>query len=257
MARVFISYSHDDKDIIADIVSRLESAGHTTDIDSDFLTTGDPISARIKERISDADIVAVFLSSDSVRSPWVEKELNESILKELKSGRLCLVPCRIDDCEFPRALTRHKSSVRLYADFVRNRDKGVALLLERLGKSSGRSASLGEHLELSIPFSGLKIYLTGDQWGWGKNSQLEYCETLDGYLLYGFESKPGNCFKHFASCPDDGWVDIREQLISAGYEVSGTGDADDTPGHRRIWFLLPQVAKVGDGVFKNNVWPQK
>ena len=93
MARVFISYSHNDKDIIEETVSKLESAGHTADIDSEFLTTGDPISTRIKQRINTADLVAVFLSSHSAASPWVEKELNESILKELKSGRLCLVPC--------------------------------------------------------------------------------------------------------------------------------------------------------------------
>jgi len=95
MAKVFVSYSHKDADILDQYLDDMKNRGHRVDIDKSFLKPGDPINTEIKKRIIESDFILVFLSQWSAASKWVKQEVFESLHQELRTKRLNLIPCHI------------------------------------------------------------------------------------------------------------------------------------------------------------------
>ena len=52
---------------------------------------------RIDESIRIYDKLIVILSENSIRSPWVEEEVEAALEKERKQDKLVLFPIRLDD----------------------------------------------------------------------------------------------------------------------------------------------------------------
>jgi len=63
--------------------------------------TGDLIPKKIIEGISNANHLIYIISSSSVRSKWVEEELNIAKVKEKESNGLKILPLLIEDIELP------------------------------------------------------------------------------------------------------------------------------------------------------------
>ncbi|MEK0337958.1 MAG: toll/interleukin-1 receptor domain-containing protein, partial [Nitrosopumilus sp.] len=103
MSKIFISYSHKDKQRVQNIVKKIKGAGHDIWTDESRLSISDAISSEIQKNIQNSDYVIVFLSSNSVDSKWVRQEIYEALYQELKNRELKLIPCLIDDCELPKA----------------------------------------------------------------------------------------------------------------------------------------------------------
>ena len=109
-APVFISYSHLDKLQVTAFVDDLRSEGVRVLGDWDF-RPGDSLQSRIGRSISRAGYLIVFLSKNSVASPWVAKELEIGISRELKNRRVYVLPILIEACDIPPFLED-----KLYAD---------------------------------------------------------------------------------------------------------------------------------------------
>jgi hypothetical protein len=61
------------------------------------LKIGDKFRMRIDESIRIYDKLMVILSENSIRSPWVEDEVEAALEKEGKQSKLVLFPVRLDD----------------------------------------------------------------------------------------------------------------------------------------------------------------
>jgi hypothetical protein len=118
-APVFVSYSHADKAKVEPFVADLRRVG----VDS--------LQTKISQSISRAGYLIVMLSAQSVKSPWVEKELQIGMNRELKERRVHVLPILLEDCDLPLFLAD-----KLYADLRENcelaRDK-VLEILHRYG----------------------------------------------------------------------------------------------------------------------------
>lgn len=68
---IFISYSHKDKERIDPIISYLVRAGWNVWQDERRLLPGDQIMPQLSRAISEVDFYLVFLSKNSVNSPYV------------------------------------------------------------------------------------------------------------------------------------------------------------------------------------------
>nr|WP_262377454.1 toll/interleukin-1 receptor domain-containing protein [Pseudomonas veronii] len=69
------------------------------------------------------------MSAKSVKSPWVERELEIAIHREISTGEVVVLPLLYEQCDLPLFLVG-----KLYADFTSpdSYDEGVGKLLRRL-----------------------------------------------------------------------------------------------------------------------------
>ena len=93
----FISYSTRDQEFADLLHSQLQSRGARVWLATEDLRIGDRFRTRIDEAIRLYDKLLLVLSKDSVKSPWVEAEVEAAFEKERKQKRTVLFPIRLDD----------------------------------------------------------------------------------------------------------------------------------------------------------------
>jgi TIR domain len=103
MPTVFLSYSSKDGPFAERLYQRLDSVGVRVWRDGKELHAGEVFGEKIAEAVKKADYTVVVLSHNSVASGWVKKEVMLANKKENDSGRMVVVPIRIDDCSPPDA----------------------------------------------------------------------------------------------------------------------------------------------------------
>lgn len=136
--RIFISYSSKDKSIADALYSRLRQCGQRVWIDRVELTAGVSILERIAAAIDEVDLVVALLSNHSVKSHWVQTELEIAVTREINGSRPRVIPVALDDCRFPPFLS-HKRHIflrqprRMYAEATSE----IVRALRALDQSSG------------------------------------------------------------------------------------------------------------------------
>jgi hypothetical protein len=93
---VFISYSHADAKFVDKLYERLGSEGIPAFLDRHDLISG-PMQKQITKAIRLADVVVLVLSAASLKSDWVENELDLTLLKETEEKRDVLYPVSLDE----------------------------------------------------------------------------------------------------------------------------------------------------------------
>jgi hypothetical protein len=111
---VFLSHNSQDNEFANRLAGDLSRNGVRVWIDEAEMKVGDSLIKSIQSAIKDMDFLAVILTPESVKSPWVEKELNVALAKEITGKRVRVLPILLRDCEIPIFL-----SEKVYADFRR------------------------------------------------------------------------------------------------------------------------------------------
>ena len=93
----FISYSSRDQAFVERLHSDLQSKHLRCWFAAENLKIGDRFQERIEESIHVYDKVMIVLSEASVRSPWVEREVNAAREREDREDRTVLFPIRLDN----------------------------------------------------------------------------------------------------------------------------------------------------------------
>jgi|ERR1700722_3545991 TIR domain len=75
MSKVFISYSQSDRDKVAQFVQALQMVNITGWLDATDIAAGDDISSAVRNALSGASAVLVFLSNNALSSRWVQFEI--------------------------------------------------------------------------------------------------------------------------------------------------------------------------------------
>lgn len=125
--RLFISHASEDKDFVKKMANDLRASGINAWIDSWEIKAGDSLIEKIQKGIQESDHMAIVLSPDSVKSEWVKRELNASIIKELEEKTNFIIPIYLKTCEIPLLIKDKKRS-----DFRLNYDTGFRELVEIL-----------------------------------------------------------------------------------------------------------------------------
>ena len=87
MAKLFISHSSKDDDFVRDLRFALADQGQDGWIDSRELRGGDPLWTEIQKAIEAATAYAVVVSTDSLQSKWVAKELQHAVNVREQRGK--------------------------------------------------------------------------------------------------------------------------------------------------------------------------
>ena len=93
----FISYSSKDGEFAERLHADLRSKNVRCWFDREDMKIGDRIRPRIDEAIRVHDKLLLVLTENSMKSPWVEEEVETAFEKERRQGRTVLFPIRLDD----------------------------------------------------------------------------------------------------------------------------------------------------------------
>jgi len=93
----FISYSSKDQGFAERLYADLQRRGVRCWFAPEDMKIGDKIRPRIDEAIRVHDKLLLVLTGSSMKSPWVENEVETAFEKERKQGRTVLFPIRLDD----------------------------------------------------------------------------------------------------------------------------------------------------------------
>lgn len=99
---VFISYSSVDSEHVLDFVAALRNTGITYFIDKMGIGWGESIVEKVFSGIERSRYVIVYVSSHSLKSPWVKKEILTAFQREIESDAVTLLPilaCPHDEFE--------------------------------------------------------------------------------------------------------------------------------------------------------------
>lgn len=126
-AKIFLSHSSKDKEFVRKLANDLQTSNVPVWFDEWELKVGDSLTTKIGDGIKESGWLAVILSNNSVKSAWVERELNAGLATELEKRQVYVLPIVIEDCEIPIFLKD-----KLFADFRGNYKSGLTSLLRRL-----------------------------------------------------------------------------------------------------------------------------
>ena len=125
---VFISYTRADEPACTVIAQALTEAGATVWIDKESIQPGDSWIAAIFRGLESADYVMALISRESIKSRWVEKEI-ETTIDNILSGKTDqhIIPVLLEPVEIPPVLRTIQ-----YVDLTTNKEAGIRTLIERI-----------------------------------------------------------------------------------------------------------------------------
>lgn len=101
MAKIFLAHSSKDKQFVSRLASDLSQRGIDVWIDEAEIMVGDSLLGKIEQGITETDYLMVFLSPNSVKSEWVNREVRAALTQEIDTKRIRVLPVVIEQCEIP------------------------------------------------------------------------------------------------------------------------------------------------------------
>lgn len=125
--KVFLSHSSADKSIVISIALDLQEKGINTWLDAFDILPGESIMTKINDGIEECNLALLFLSKNSVKSNWVTKEWETMLWDEINSGKVKIIPIKLEECEIPKILQSKK-----YIDFSENYSEGLFQIIQTI-----------------------------------------------------------------------------------------------------------------------------
>ena len=131
--KVFISYSHQDREVTTRLAEALRASGIDVWFDRWELIPGDSLVRKIfSEGLSGCDAFIIVLTAHSAQSKWMQEELDVAMIKRIE-GITRIIPVIVGDVTVPDAL-RPLLYVKLDNDFdgaIRDLQKAIFQVYER------------------------------------------------------------------------------------------------------------------------------
>lgn len=132
MPNVFFSYSRADAPMVDRIAKDLARQGVELWMDRQNLVPGQEWLPQIKQAISKADFMIVFLSQSSLKSKAVQYEYEKAFEYQSRAGGTRLIPVLLDKVDLPLSLAKVQ-----YADLTESYIEGMQQLLRALEVPTG------------------------------------------------------------------------------------------------------------------------
>jgi len=156
---IFISYNHNDKELVQPIANRLATVFTSDSIffDDWSIQPGDGIIDKMNKGLEAAKYFFFFVSKSSLQSKMVDLEWQNALLKATKN-QLHLVPVKIDNCMMPAILLQ-----TLYIDlFGQGFETAVRQIIDVINGPQGIDPSkkqIYENVRASIYSKEGKVYV--------------------------------------------------------------------------------------------------
>lgn len=113
MPSIFLSHNHKDKPFVKRLAAMLSSEGITVWVDEAEIGVGESLLEKIETGIRQAKFVGAIISTNSINSTWVRRELEMAMTQEINSNKLKVLPIICEKCELPLYL-----QAKLHVDFT-------------------------------------------------------------------------------------------------------------------------------------------
>jgi hypothetical protein len=100
----FVSYAHEDQELVLALVEHLGAQGLDVRYDRVVLRIGDSLIERIADAIPEGDFLIAVVSPDSVESEWCKRELALAMTDGINERRVKVLPVRFRGSEMPPML---------------------------------------------------------------------------------------------------------------------------------------------------------
>jgi len=127
LGTVFISYASEDAEFVDRLVAALDRYAAKVWYAKREILVGESIAQRVSQALGEASALIAVLSSSSVDKPWVLRELNSTLCRQLQSAGVTVLPVLIEKCSLPPLLADMK-----YADFTQSFEAGLNDLIAGL-----------------------------------------------------------------------------------------------------------------------------
>jgi hypothetical protein len=104
VASAFISYAHEDQELMLELVEHLHAQGLDIRYDQVVLQIGDSLIQKIAGEIADGDFLIAIISPDSVESGWCQRELSLAATQGINEKRAKVLPVRFRGAQIPAML---------------------------------------------------------------------------------------------------------------------------------------------------------
>lgn len=156
--KVFVSYSHQDKDSVNTFLSLISKKSFDVWMDNQSLKSGDYYISTLFKEIAASDIYLVFLSKASQESNWLTEELEYALKETINNKHLKIAGIILDKSPIPDALShRHlidgKESIFTAANTFTKDFQGEAISNEDKTQITSVSFGICEKTDVQIgPF---------------------------------------------------------------------------------------------------------
>lgn len=99
--KVFLCHSSQDKELVQKIATILHNVGISVWYDDWEIGWGDSIVEKINSGIESSSHLIVFLSSASISSNWVQRELSSALMQQLSRKDIKILPIKLEECPVP------------------------------------------------------------------------------------------------------------------------------------------------------------
>lgn len=123
----FLSHSSGDKAFVRQLAGDLTANGIAVWLDEQRIRVGDSIPEKIAQGLAESDYFLIAMSERSAASVWVQKELNNALMKEVQRRKVHVLPLKLDDTPMPGIISDKK-----YADFSASYKAGFDELINAL-----------------------------------------------------------------------------------------------------------------------------
>jgi TIR domain-containing protein len=128
---LFICYASEDIEFVTRLVSELDRRALCAWFDRRELLVGDSIIDRVNQALTEARYLIAVLSPHSIQKPWVARELNSTLMRQLaRENNIQILPLLFQSCNLPPLLADIK-----YADFRMSFEQGLGELLSALANN--------------------------------------------------------------------------------------------------------------------------
>ncbi len=124
---MFICHASEDKPFVERLVAALDRRALHAWFDKREILVGDSIVAKINDALEKTRYILPVLSVRSVAKPWVLREINSSLMRQLSNEGIVILPVLLDECTIPPLLADIK-----YADFRTSFDHGLDEVLRAI-----------------------------------------------------------------------------------------------------------------------------
>ena len=131
MSSIFLSHSSIDKPFVRKLAADLHRNGFYAWVDEAEIKVGDSLIEKIESGIDNTDFLGVVISSNSIKSEWVNREVRMALSQEISGKRVKVLPLLLEKVTIPSFLIDKK-----YADFTSedNYKSSLQLIINRLSE---------------------------------------------------------------------------------------------------------------------------
>lgn len=100
MAKIFISYSQKDTEIVQKIATQLKENGHLPFFAEGSIQPGEKFQETIFKELKEAEVIVFVLSVNSASSNWVSTEIGMALGYWQQRGKPLIIPVIIDEVKY-------------------------------------------------------------------------------------------------------------------------------------------------------------